>query len=582
MSTSAHSHTSFRELSLSEPLLKSLDEVGYAMPTLIQELTIPSVLAGKDVVGQAQTGTGKTAAFALPLLSRLDLANTNPQVLVLVPTRELAIQVTDSFHRYASNIDGVRVLAIYGGQEYGGQLRQLRQGVHIVVGTPGRVMDHMRRGTLTLDSLHCLVLDEADEMLRMGFLEDVEWVLEQTPCNRQITLFSATMPAPIRRIAQKYLRNPEEIMIENHTIAAESIVQRYWLVSDVHKLDALSRILEAEPYDGVIVFVNTKNATVGLAEKLVDRGFTAAPLNGDLSQKQRESTITQLKKGKIDILVATDVAARGLDVERISHVINYDVPFDIVGYVHRIGRTGRVGRTGQAILFIVPRERRLIDAIEKVTRQKIEKMALPSIEMVNEKRIARFKQSITDMLGQGDLDIFARIIEEYQGENKAAPIEIAAALAKLAQGGSPLLLKELPQKKREWTDGRLPQQRERCDGRSRKPMNKSGPEQGMERYRIEIGHIHGVKPGNIVGAISNEAGIDGEYIGRIDIYHDHSTVDLPEGMPKGICRSLKGVYVSGQRLQISKLMANGVGPKNKKDKVKVKTAGQRRTGEKRK
>ena len=435
------SGTKFQDLALAGPVLKSLTEVGYEIPTPIQEQTIPLVLAGRDVVGQAQTGTGKTAAFALPLLSRIDFRHREVQTLVLTPTRELAIQVAEAFQRYAAHIPGFHVLPIYGGQAYDGQLRSLKRGVHVVVGTPGRVMDHMRRKTLRLDSLSCLVLDEADEMLRMGFIEDVEWILEQTPDTHQTALFSATMPAPIRRIAEQHLRNPAQIAIKERTSAADKIRQRHWMVSGKdHKLDALTRILEAEPFDGILIFVRTRTATVELAEKLEARGYACAALSGDMAQKRREETVAQLKKGRLDILVATDVAARGLDIDRISHVINFDIPSDVEAYIHRIGRTGRAGRAGEAILFVAPRERRLLYAIERSTQQKIPLLQLPSTAAINDQRIARFKQMITNALATEDLGLFRTIIEQYQQEHNVTALDVASALAKMVQGDEPLLL----------------------------------------------------------------------------------------------------------------------------------------------
>ncbi len=549
MNSSSFPQQGFRELDLIDSVLKALDDVGYEMPSAIQAQTIPHVLAGRDVVGQAQTGTGKTAAFALPLLSRIDLDRLVPQVLVLTPTRELAIQVADAFQRYAAHMKGFHVLPIYGGQDYKGQFRQLKRGIHVVVGTPGRVMDHIRRGTLNLETLSCLVLDEADEMLRMGFVDDVEWILEKTPPRRQVALFSATMPQTIRRIAQRHLQSPEEITIKERTTITESIRQRFWMVSGVHKFDALTRIFEAESLDGVIVFVRTKTATVELAEKLQARGYASAPLNGDIAQNKRERTIERLKAGRLDILVATDVAARGLDVDRISHVVNYDVPYDTEAYVHRIGRTGRAGRSGDAILFVTPREKKLLRAIEKATKQKIEKMELPSVDVINDRRISRFKQLITDTLEGKDLGFFHKLVEQYQQEHDVHAMDIAAALAKLAQGESPLLLTNTLSRPKAKSDKRPRKER----SPSRHSTVSSAPDRGMERYRIEIGHLHGVKPGNIVGAIANEAGLDSEYIGRIDIYDDFSTVDLPEGMPNDIFRILKKVWVAGQQLKISKL-----------------------------
>ena len=554
----------FDQLDLKKPILSALNEIGYETPSPIQAQTIPFLLEGRDVLGQAQTGTGKTAAFALPILSRIDLSQTQPQVLVLAPTRELAIQVAEAFQKYASKMKGFHVLPIYGGQDYRGQIRSLKRGVHVVVGTPGRVMDHMRRGTLSLDNLSTLVLDEADEMLRMGFIDDVEWVLEQTPSDRQIALFSATMPQQIRRIATNHLNNPEQVTIKVKTTTADTIRQRYWPVSGVHKLDALTRILEAEIFDGMLIFVRTKTITTELAEKLAARGFSTAALNGDIAQNQRERTIKQLKDGKIDILVATDVAARGLDVERVSHVINYDIPHDTESYVHRIGRTGRAGRQGDAILFVAPREKRLLAAIEKATRKKIELMELPSTEIINDNRIARFMQRITDTLGKEDLTLFTQLIEQYQLEHNVSAVDIGAALANLLQGDTPLLLQNKPQRKAAAfkNDQDRPERsrdRSRSDRSNKKPRERSErgpkqqtPEEGMLRYRIEVGHDHEVKPGNIVGAIANEAGLDSKYIGHIKIHDDHSFVDLPDGMPKEVFKELKKVWVSGQQLNISR------------------------------
>ena len=581
--------TAFDQLALNKPLLAVLDEVGYETPSPIQAQTIPLLLQGKDVLGQAQTGTGKTAAFALPLLSNLDLKQKSPQVLVLTPTRELAIQVAEAFQKYASHMHGFHVLPIYGGQDYRGQIRALQRGVHVVVGTPGRVMDHMRRATLKLDRLSALVLDEADEMLRMGFIEDVEWILEQTPSHRQIALFSATMPEQIRRIATKYLNAPEQITIKSKTTTVDTIRQRFWPVSGVHKLDALTRILEAEPFDAMIVFVRTKIATAELSEKLEARGYASAPLNGDIAQIQRERTITQLKNGKLDIIVATDVAARGLDVERVSHVVNYDIPYDTEAYVHRIGRTGRAGRQGDAILFVAPREKRMLGAIEKATRKKIELMELPTTELINDKRIARFKQRITDTLATEDLGFFTQLIEQYQQEHNVPAEDIAAALAQLLQGDAPFLLQKKPQQtasqkrtdKSRDRDERPPRQ-QRAHTEHDRPARKGSPvEDGMERFRIEVGHNHNVMPGNIVGAIANEAGIESQYIGRINIYDDYSLVDLPEGMPREIFNELKKVWVVGQQLKISRLTTAGTREKaGRPASNKSKTGTKRKTARK--
>ncbi len=541
----------FADLGLAENLLAALDAVGYESPSPIQAKIIPHVLAGKDVIGQAQTGTGKTAAFALPVLSRLDLSAKYPQVLVLAPTRELAIQVAEAFHRYAINIKGFQVLPLYGGQAYEGQLRHLKRGVHVVVGTPGRVMDHMRRGTLDVSRLHSLVLDEADEMLRMGFIDDVTWILEQTPETRQIALFSATMPREIRRIATKHLKDPEEVTIQVKTTTAETIRQRYWVVSGLHKLDALTRILEVETFDGMMVFVRTKTAATEIAEKLQARGFAASALNGDIPQKERERRVERLKSGRLDIVVATDVAARGLDVERISHVINYDIPHDTEAYVHRIGRTGRAGRSGEAILFVSPRERHLLRAIERATRQQIERMKMPSTEAVNDKRVERFTDKISETLGDTELETLRTILTKFmdehnndeENETKLSFLDIAAALAHMVHGDRPLLLENEGMAGFDLPD--LPPPRGPRGRRSR------GPEQGMARYKIMVGHAHGVKPGQIVGAIANEIGLDSAYIGNIDIFGEWSTVDLPDKMPRDVLRHLKKVVVAGQPLKIS-------------------------------
>jgi ATP-dependent RNA helicase DeaD len=590
---------SFRDLNLSEAVLKALDAVGYESPSPIQAATIPRLLAGEDVVGQAQTGTGKTAAFALPILSRIDVSEPAPQALVLTPTRELAIQVAEAFQRYAAHLKGFHVLPVYGGQSYTPQLQSLRRGVHVVVGTPGRIMDHMKRATLKLDALKHLVLDEADEMLRMGFIDDVEWILEQAPPERQIALFSATMPAQIRRIAQNHLREPAEVTIRSKTTTASKIRQRYWIVSGMHKLDALTRILEAEPFDGMLVFARTKIATEELAERLEARGFAVEALNGDIVQAQRERTIARLKAGQIDIVVATDVAARGLDVERVSHVVNFDVPYDPESYVHRIGRTGRAGRSGEAILFIAPRERNMLRVIERATRQPIEPMQLPTIEDVNEQRVARFNERITETLAAGEAGQYRSLIERYESEHNVAAVDIAAALASIAQGKKPLLMDVGGEFRRESrsprgeADVRAVRQlkhkedrpsraapvrtapaaggRERSAGSDARPSregrrdaresddrpkkSRREPDDAqMETYRVEVGHMHGVKPANIVGAIANEAGLSGEHIGRVVVRDDHSFVDLPEGMPKEIFRQLQKVRVAGQKLEISRAL----------------------------
>ena len=669
VAASAADSNGFSDLGLQDELVQGLRDVGYEAPTPIQAATIPPLLAGSDVLGQAQTGTGKTGAFALPILAKIDITKPQTQAMVLVPTRELAIQVAEAFQRYAIHMKGFHVLPIYGGQSYTPQLKGLKRGAHVIVGTPGRVMDHMKRGSLPLDGMSFLVLDEADEMLQMGFVDDIEWILEQSPPTRQIALFSATVPAAIRRIAQRHLREPKEITIRSKTSTAPNIRQRYWLVSGMHKLDALTRILEVETFDAMLVFVRTKLETVELSERLEARGFEAAPLNGDIPQQQRERTIAALKSGKVDIVVATDVAARGLDVERVSHVVNYDVPYDSESYIHRIGRTGRAGRSGEAILFIAPRERNMLRIIERATRQQIAQMNLPSVAAVNEQRVAKFKQRIADVLAGGEAQAFRGIVEEFQAEHNVSPLDIASALASLLQGSTPLLLPEKPEyQPREWfgegrsdspargrgRDERRPRhgrtettdgprshdgfgQRSRGDGpvrdrddrrsahagdrergdagpqaqagsdersrgdgpvrdsdhdrddrlhartdtaegatpeggdRERSRVDQHAPESFGERparhvrrrgkeddvhfetFRLEVGHAHGVKPGNIVGAIANEAGLEGRHIGHVDIRDDHTFIDLPEGMPRDIFRSLQKVRVVGQELRISRV-----------------------------
>ena len=602
--THSDSFTRFSELSLPEPLQRAVQAVGYETPTPIQQRTIPPLIKGHDLLGHAPTGTGKTAAFALPILTRMDMNAKGVQALVLAPTRELAIQVAEAFTKYAAQMKNMRVLPIYGGQDYTGQIRQLNRGVNIVVGTPGRVMDHMRRGTLKLDNLQTLVLDEADEMLRMGFIDDVEWILEQTPATRQMALFSATMPNVIKRIASKHLKDPVEITIEGRQTTDSTIRQRFWVVSGLHKLDALTRILEAESFDAMLVFVRTRNATVELAEKLTARGFAASAMNGDMPQKQREQMVDKLKRGRLDILVATDVVARGLDVERISHVINYDIPNDTEAYVHRIGRTGRAGRTGDAILFVTQRERRMLGAIEKATRQKIEALQLPTVEMVNNKRIADFKQQIADTLATGELAYLQRLVEEFSRDHDVPAERVGAALARMYMGDQPLLLNAKPERKHRdrqndkrsaKTDERFsssavkaPHQKPATDkapavrssvsvdrdqsvkkvsapqtahsSTSERPPSRSERKRAaeladieMERFRVEVGNVHGVKPENLVGAIANEAGLDSEFIGRIQIDDKHSYVELPAGMPKFLLKDLKRVWVCNHQLNISRI-----------------------------
>ncbi|AKS41621.1 DEAD/DEAH box helicase [Wenzhouxiangella marina] len=546
---------SFAELGLPEVLLGVLTGLGYEAPSPIQAATIPALLNGSDVLGQAQTGTGKTAAFALPVLARLRASSPRPAALVLVPTRELAIQVAEAFQRYASGLDGFHVLPIYGGQAYGPQLAGLRRGADVVVGTPGRVIDHLDKGTLDLSHLSTLVLDEADEMLRMGFIDDVENVLSKMPKDCQIALFSATMPAAVARIAERYLKDPERVTIRSRTTTAATIRQRYWLVSGLHKLDALTRILEVEPFDAMIVFARTRVATEELAQRLNARGFSAAALNGDVPQQQREQFVERLKGGDIDILVATDVAARGLDVERISHVVNYDIPYDTEAYVHRIGRTGRAGRAGEAILFVAPRERGMLRAIERATRQPIEPMGVPSVADVNEQRVQRFKKAVAQALEEESLDVYREVVDACQQETGAEMSDIAAALARLLRGGDELLLSEpepLPGRHERRPD-RPPRERSR-------PNQPEAPsEEGLRSYRVEVGNVHGVRTGNLVGAIANEANLDSSRIGRIRIRDQFSLVELPADLPQATLDLLARVRVAGQALDI-RVDTGPVGP----------------------
>jgi ATP-dependent RNA helicase DeaD len=557
----------FSDLGLPELLLKSLSELGYETPSPIQAQSIPLLLEGRDLLGQAQTGTGKTAAFALPMLATLDAKESYPQLLVLAPTRELAIQVAEAFQRYSRNM-GFNVLPIYGGQSYDIQLKQLKRGTHIIVGTPGRVMDHIRRGTLKLDRLKALVLDEADEMLRMGFIDDVEWVLKHTPPKRQIALFSATMPREVEKIANTYLNNPALVKIENKTASASTIRQRYSLVNNNQKLEAFARVLEVEDFDGVIVFVRTKIATVEVAEKLAARGHRCVALNGDIPQNQREQVVEKIKRGKLDILVATDVAARGLDIERISHVINFDIPLDTESYIHRIGRTGRAGRSGEAILFVTPRERRLLGAIERATKSPMEAMEIPKASDVNKKRVLNFKEKITDTIAHSDLTKYQQLITEFIQDSDHDTETIAAALAAIAQGGKSLFESEkefAPSKRESERGGRERDRSPRRDNAGRKPTRREGGSdesrgkkhhansEDMRSYRIEIGRNDGVKPGNIVGAIANEANMDSKNIGHIKIGDDHTTVDLPKTMPKAMLNKLKKAYVCGKPMNIAEM-----------------------------
>ncbi|QYJ90538.1 DEAD/DEAH box helicase [Shewanella halotolerans] len=559
------SEKTFRELGLSEPLLRALDELGYEKPTPIQAASIDPLMAGKDILGQAQTGTGKTGAFALPLLNAIDPNRNVPQILVLAPTRELAVQVAEAFGSYSKFMKGLHVLPIYGGQSMHQQLNALRRGPQIVVGTPGRVMDHMRRGTLKLETLNALVLDEADEMLKMGFIDDIEWILEHTPQERQLALFSATMPEQIKRVANKYLQTPEHISIAASHTTVESIEQRFVQVSQHNKLEALVRVLEVENTEGIIIFVRTRNSCVELAEKLEARGYASSPLHGDMNQQARERAVDQLKRGKLDILIATDVAARGLDVERIGHVINYDIPYDTEAYVHRIGRTGRAGRTGMAILFVTHREMRMLRTIERATKSRISPMNVPSPETVAERRLSRLGEQVSNTIDNESLDFMHGAVAQLCQQLEVDTEVLAAALLNMVQQERPLQLPPIQERQRDSRDERNSRDRgERSDRAPRgrresrpTPTNlgqadtlKDHPDVKMCRYVLDVGRDHGVGVGNIVGAVANEANIDSRYIGQIQLFDQITSIDLPEGMPKDVLQHLKKVRVCGKPLNI--------------------------------
>lgn len=549
----------FAALNLPDILQRAVDDLGYEQPSPIQAQIIPAMLVGRDVLGVAQTGTGKTAAFALPALTRVDTRQKGaPQVLCLAPTRELAIQVAEAFQSYAKYIKHFNVLPIYGGTDYRSQLRQLKRGVQVVVGTPGRVMDHIRRGSLVLDNINTVVLDEADEMLSMGFIEDIEWVLEQIEHNYQMALFSATMPRQIRNIISKYLKEPVEVTIKHKTTTSPMIRQRFVRVNNRDKLELLTRILEVEVFDGMVIFVRTKNATEEVAQKLQARGYDADALNGDIAQKQREKTVDKLKNGQIDIIVATDVAARGLDVPRVSHVINLDVPYDTESYVHRIGRTGRAGREGDAILFITGREQRLLKSIERSTRKQIERYEFPSVDSLNDRKLEHFFTRV-DSIMQEELKEYVSIIKKYLQHNpEVEPLMVAAALARLEAGREEFYVKDLP---------KLPEARVERGGREGR---REGGQRGetrrgrqaskgrrysnlpTETYRLEVGETHGVRKGDIVGAIANEAGIASKDMGKIRLFEEHSFIDLPEGMPSQVHDVLQKVRVRGRPLKMTK------------------------------
>ncbi len=550
-------HLSFADLDVDERVLRALTDVGYETPSPIQAATIPALMAGRHVVGLAQTGTGKTAAFAVPILSRIDLTQKAPQALVLAPTRELALQVSEAIGKYAHYLPGLHVLSIYGGQSYGVQLSGLRRGAHVVVGTPGRVIDHLEKKTLDLTQLRFLVLDEADEMLQMGFQEDVETILKDTPADKQVALFSATMPPQIRRISKRYLTDAAEITVKTKTVTAANTRQRYLQVANAQKMDALTRILEVEPFEAMIVFVRTKQATEDLAERLRARGFSAAAINGDLVQAQRERTIAQLKSGAFDILVATDVAARGLDVERISHVLNYDIPTDTESYIHRIGRTGRAGRTGEALLFMTHRERHLLSSIERATRQPLTEMALPTVEDVNTTRVAKFADSITASLASPQLPLFRGLVDDYAREHDVPVADVAAALAVLSQDGQSFLLAPEPPVVKRKNEFSSSADRGGDRDRDRPAVRVAGQRRAksdvrLATYRIRVGRRHKVQPGAIVGAIANEGGLSRQDFGHIDIRIDHSLVELPADLPPRTLEALSRTRISGQLIELTR------------------------------
>ncbi|MCL2100945.1 MAG: DEAD/DEAH box helicase [Fibromonadales bacterium] len=565
--------------------MKAVQKAGYENPTPIQEQTIPLLLSGKNMLGTAQTGTGKTAAFALPLLSRIDFSGKNPSMLVLTPTRELAIQVSEAIKKYSTSMKDFNVVPVYGGQDMGIQLRALKRNTQVIVATPGRLIDHLKRKTIDLSDTQAIVLDEADEMLDMGFEEDVEYILEATPENAQRALFSATMPTAVQQIVAKYLGEYETIRIAGKTATVEKIRQRYLPVRQEQKMEALTRVLENEEFEGMLIFVRTKQATAEVAERLEARGFNAVPLSGDLAQSLRERTLNRLKEGKIDIVVATDVAARGLDVDRITHVLNYDIPYDTESYVHRIGRTGRAGRDGNAILFVTPRENRLLSMIEKETRQKMEKMNLPTGEQISDKRVAKFKEEITKMVQEqsDDLKNFRDLIQNLAMEQALDITDIAAALAYMSQEEQPLFPKMEPldtsvaERGGRFERGERRERGERGERGGRRERGERGdrfgdrfgdmnpPESGMERYYLGVGRIDNVTPRDIVGAIANEADLESKYIGHIKLFDKFSTVDLPESMPEDVLKILSRMTIKNRPSKI-RLMTDEPPPRADRDR----------------
>ena len=552
----------FSDLSLAPPILQAVERAGYETPSPIQAQAIPPLLEGSDLLGVAQTGTGKTAAFALPLLSRIDESVKGPKILCLVPTRELALQVAEAIEGYAENLPHLRVVPVYGGTGYGEQIREFKRGAQVIVGTPGRIMDHIEKGYLKLNSLQALVLDEADEMLSMGFIDDIDWILEHTPEERQTALFSATMPKPIRKLAEKHMRNPIEITIKVKAENSPNIRQRFIKVRPHEKRNMLIRLLEIESFDAMLVFSRTKNATMEIAEGLQGRGYAAEPLNGDMPQNLREKTVDRLKRGKINVLVATDVAARGLDVDRISHVLNYDAPFDLESYTHRIGRTGRAGREGDAIIFVTNKEMRMLNAIERTLKVPCDQYVFPSLEEMNTRREEEFFAKIEEGL-KGDLGDYRKALQRLIEESGHDTIDVAASLAFLEAGKKGLRYEDMPtpprKSKRDREDRPDRQDRFSKQGGREDRFSKQGGREDrrfskddhLQSYRLEVGEYHGTQKGDIVGAIANEVGIDPKNMGKIRMFKDHTFIDLPKDMPREIFEALKTVWVQGHQLNIS-------------------------------
>ncbi|QCI16614.1 DEAD/DEAH family ATP-dependent RNA helicase [Buchnera aphidicola (Aphis craccivora)] len=546
-----HTEKTFSFLGLNPFIIQSLDEMGYVKPSPIQASCIPLLLQGKDVLGMAQTGSGKTAAFSLPLLHNLKINLKAPQILVLAPTRELAVQVAEAFSMFSKYIVGVHVLPLYGGQRYELQLRALKQGPQIVVGTPGRLLDHLKRGTLNLSNLHALVLDEADEMLRMGFIEDVETIMSQIPKEHQTALFSATMPEVIRRISKRFMKNPKEIKIKSNITTRPDIKQSYWMVYG-KKTDALIRFLEVEEFSATIIFVKTKNATLEVSEALERHGYNSAALNGDMNQALREQTLERLKNGRLDILIATDVAARGLDVDRISFVINYDIPMDSESYVHRIGRTGRAGRAGRALLFVENRERRLLRNIERTINQSIPEVQLPKIELLCEKRLQKFSKKVQQQLESRDLDEYIVLLDKLRFSDDLDIKTLAAALLKMAQGERPLIIKK-DVLKRPSRENFYKDDRRREDNRNNRYRRDRKDIKDIDLYRIEIGRNDGVEVRHIVGAIANEGNINSRNIGNIKLLSSYSIIELPKGLSKELLQHLTKTRILNKPINIKLL-----------------------------